>query len=134
MKRWKEYHTPSTVNEALTLLGQYNGSARIIAGGTDLILDMESGHVEPATILVDVTRITGINEIRQEQDVSGDWLVIGAGVTHYQIERHPLLRKAGTCLSESCHVVGGPQVRNVATIGGNVAHALPAAERRKRLL
>jgi CO/xanthine dehydrogenase FAD-binding subunit len=128
MKRWKEYHTPSTVDEALTLLGQYNGSARIIAGGTDLILDMESGHVEPASILVDVTRITGINEIRQEQDTDGDWLVIGAGVTHYQLERHPLLRKSGTCLSESCHVVGGPQVRNVATIGGNVAHALPAAD------
>ena len=128
MKRWKAYYTPSTVAEALTLLDQHNGGARLIAGGTDLILDMESGHVETPEVLVDVTRIVGIDQIGQERDQTGDWIVIGAGVTHYQIERHPLLRRVATCLTESCGVVGGPQVRNVATLGGNVAHALPAAD------
>ncbi len=127
MQRWKEYYTPATVDEALTLLGQYNGthgSARLIAGGTDLILDMESGHTPPPEVLVDVTRIEGITAIGEE----ADWVLIGAGVTHYQIERHPQLQRVATCLTESCRVVGGPQVRNVATIGGNVAHALPAAD------
>jgi carbon-monoxide dehydrogenase medium subunit len=128
MKRWKEYYTPSTVDEALMLLGQYNGNARIIAGGTDLILDMEAGHTEAPDVLVDVTKIAGIEEIRQETDADGAWIIIGAGVTHYQVERHRLLQTVGTCLTESCRVVGGPQVRNVATLGGNVAHALPAAD------
>jgi CO/xanthine dehydrogenase FAD-binding subunit len=128
MRRWKEYYTPSTVDEALMLLGQYNGSARIIAGGTDLILEMEAGHTEAPDVLVDVTKIAGIEEIRQETDADAAWIVLGAGVTHYQVERHPLLQKVGTCLTESCRVVGGPQVRNVATLGGNVAHALPAAD------
>jgi CO/xanthine dehydrogenase FAD-binding subunit len=128
MRRWKEYYTPSTVDEALMLLGQYNGSARIIAGGTDLILDMEAGHTEAPDVLVDVTKIVGIEEIYQESDADGEWIIIGAGVTHYQGERHRLLGQVGTCLTESCRVVGGPQVRNVATLGGNVAHALPAAD------
>ncbi len=128
MKRWKEYFTPATVDEALTLLGQYDGSARIIAGGTDLILDMESGHAAAPEVLVDVTRINGFDEIRPLSDADGEWIVIGAGVTHYQVERHALLQQMGTCLTESCRVVGGPQVRNVATLGGNVAHALPAAD------
>ncbi len=126
--RWKEYHLPETVEEALTLLSQYEGRAKIIAGGTDLILDLESGHEEPPEALVDVTAIQGLNQIRQESGPDGDWIVIGASVTHYQIEQHPLLQEVATCLTESCRVVGGPQVRNVATIGGNVAHALPAAD------
>ncbi|MBX3000794.1 MAG: FAD binding domain-containing protein [Caldilineaceae bacterium] len=128
MRRWKEYYTPSTVDEALRLLGEYNGSARIIAGGTDLILEMEAGHTEAPDVLVDVTKIAGIEEIREEADGDGAWIVLGAGVTHYQVERHLLLQRVGTCLTESCRVVGGPQVRNVATLGGNVAHALPAAD------
>ncbi len=126
--RWREYHLPKTVEEALALLSRYNGQAKIIAGGTDLILDLESGQEEPPEALVDVTAIQGLNRIRQESGPDGDWIVIGASVTHYQIEQHPLLQEVATCLTESCRVVGGPQVRNVATIGGNVAHALPAAD------
>ncbi|RME51304.1 MAG: hypothetical protein D6790_20125, partial [Caldilineae bacterium] len=63
-------------------------------------------------------------EIRLEDG----WVWVGAAATHAQIEESPLIRQHGTCLSEGCGVVGGPQVRNVATIGGNVAHALPAAD------
>jgi CO/xanthine dehydrogenase FAD-binding subunit len=122
--RWNEYETPTTLADALALLTQHAGHARIIAGGTDLILDMESGHTSPVDVLVDVTRIEGMCDIQQV----GDWIIIGAGVTHAQIEASALLRRHATCLTESCGVVGGPQVRNVATIGGNVAHALPAAD------
>ncbi|MBI1299032.1 hypothetical protein GC175_29225 [bacterium] len=132
MTRWKEYFTPATVDEALTLLGQYNEGARIIAGGTDLILEMESGHTIAPEVLVDVTHIGGFNEIRAVDDTErndgSQWIVIGAGVTHYQVERNSILGQVGACLTESCRVVGGPQVRNVATLGGNVAHALPAAD------
>jgi len=124
MHRWQAYHTPTTVAEALSLLHAHEGKARIIAGGTDLILDMEAEDAAPVEVLVDVTKIAGIDRIVQEQG----WIVLGAGITHTQIESSPLLRRHAACLTESCGVIGGPQVRNVATLGGNVAHALPAAD------
>lgn len=124
MTFWKTYYTPKTVGEALSLLDQYGDEAQIVAGGTDLILDLQAGNHAPVEALVDVTHIAGLAEIRQD----GNWIVLGAAVTHTQIERSPLLQQHGMALVESCSVVGGPQVRNVATIGGNVAHALPAAD------
>ncbi len=124
MTLWNEYYTPTTIAAALTLLARYDGAAQLVAGGTDLLLDMQDGNHPPVAALVDVTRIEGLTEIR-EQD---GWIVLGAAVTHTQIEHHPLIRQHGMALAESCSVVGGPQVRNVATIGGNVAHALPAAD------
>ena len=124
MARWRAYHTPATVAEALSLLHQHKDRARIIAGGTDLILDMEAEQAEAPEVLVDVTKIGGIDRIAQEDG----WIVLGAGITHTQIESSPLLRAHARCLTESCGVIGGPQVRNVATLGGNVAHALPAAD------
>ncbi len=124
MAYWQHYFTPTTVADALGLLRQYGDQAQIIAGGTDLILDMQTGAHAPIAALVDVTHITGLAEIRQEDN----YVVVGAAVTHTQIERSALIRAHGMALVESCSVVGGPQVRNVATLGGNVAHALPAAD------
>jgi carbon-monoxide dehydrogenase medium subunit len=122
--RWQAYHRPATVEEALSLLHQYAGKAQVVAGGTDLILEVQQGtHAAPAA-LVDVTAIRGFDAVA----VEGGTVVVGAAVTHAAIESSPLIRQHGTALAESCSVVGGPQVRNVATLGGNVAHALPAAD------
>lgn len=124
MKLWNHYHTPATTDEAVDLLTQYAGQARVIAGGTDLLIDLraEGGEVQHA--LVDITRIPELSSI-VEQDGQ---VTIGAGVTHTAIVKSPLLAAKATCLVESCGVVGGPQVRNVATLGGNIAHALPAGD------
>lgn len=124
MSLWTHYHTPTTVDEALALLASYQGRARVIAGGTDLLLDIKQGHLPRPDALVDITRITGIAALRQDDEM----VALGAGVTHAQIVAEPLLAARATCLVESCGVVGGPQVRNVGTIGGNVAHALPAGD------
>ena len=124
MPLWSEYHLPASVDEAVGLLARYEGKARVVAGGTDLILDLQQGNEHPIEALVDVTRIVGLNEILED----GEFIVIGAGVTHNQIVESPLLQQKATALVEASYVVGGPQVRNVATIGGNVAHALPAAD------
>ena len=124
MPLWKDYHLPVSVDEAVSLLARYNGKARVVAGGTDLILDLQQGNEHPVEALVDVTRIVGLNEIREE----AGFILIGAGVTHTQIVASELLHRKATALVEASYVVGGPQVRNVATIGGNVAHALPAAD------
>ena len=71
-----------------------------------------------------MTRITGLDVIREDAGM----ITIGCGVTHNQIVESQLLHQKATCLVEAAYVVGGPQVRNVATLGGNVSHALPAAD------
>lgn len=128
MKAFENYHLPTTVNEALEFLAQYDGRARVVAGGTDLLVDTQAeyyeGHRPHFDALVDVTRIAGANEIR-EQD---GFIVIGCGVTHNQVVLSQLIQTRARALAEACSVVGGPQVRNVATLCGNVAHALPAAD------
>ena len=124
MSLWKEYYTPTSIAEALQIRAQHGHDAQFVAGGTDLILDLQQGNHAPLFALVDVTTIRHLNEIHKEND----WIVLGAAVTHSDVEANPLVRRHGAALAESCGVVGGPQVRNVATLGGNVAHALPAAD------
>lgn len=124
MPLWEHYHRPSTVEQALDNLAHYAGRARILAGGTDLLLEMQQGRKPPVEALVDVTQIPELCQINE-----GDgFIYIGAGVTHTAITHSELLTQKATCLVESCGVIGGPQVRNVATLGGNVAHALPAGD------
>ncbi len=124
MVRWQEYYLVTSVEEALQALAVHRGKARVIAGGTDLLLDLEERDVPPPAALVDISRVEIMRAIYQE----GDHIHVGAAATHTQIVQSELLGEHATCLVESCGVIGGPQVRNVATIGGNVAHALPAAD------
>lgn len=127
MLTYRHYDMPTTVEEAVSLLANYAGGARIIAGGTDLMLDLQYGektYHEAVDALVDVTRIPEMTQIRQNDG----YFYIGAAATHTTIVQSAMLEAGATCLVESCGVVGGPQVRNVGTLGGNVAHALPAAD------
>ena len=126
MPLWKNYHSPTTVEQALQTLRQYDGEARIIAGGTDLLIDLQhiyKGEHQLAA-LVDVTSISEMTVITERDG----YIYIGAAVTHSEIVRSTTIEAKATCLVESCGVVGGPQVRNVGTLGGNVAHALPAGD------
>lgn len=125
MKYWTHYHTPQTIDEAMALLTRYAGQGRVIAGGTDLLVDARAEGEPAAEALIDITSIGDLRHIEQSEDGK---IFIGAGVTHTQIVKSALLQVRATCLVESCGVVGGPQVRNVATLGGNVAHALPAGD------
>ena len=124
MPLWTHYYTPATVAEAVDLLQRHAGQARVVAGGTDLLVDMRANQDPPHEALVDITRIPDLMQIQDH----GDTISIGAGVTHAQIVKSPLIIQYATALVEGCGVVGGPQVRNVATLGGNVAHALPAGD------
>ncbi|MBI5928815.1 MAG: FAD binding domain-containing protein [Chloroflexi bacterium] len=124
MKLWNNYHTPHSIDEALTLLNQYQGKARVVAGGTDLMVELREGHRPVQDALIDITMIPELTTLAPTDDE----IYIGAGVTHTQLVKSPLLAALATCLVESCGVVGGPQVRNVGTLGGNVAHALPAGD------
>jgi carbon-monoxide dehydrogenase medium subunit len=124
MRLWNQYYLPSTVDEALNLLNQYAGQARVVAGGTDFLVELREGKHPVQEALIDITSIPELAEIKTQ----GNNVVIGAGVTHTQIVKSSVLAAQATCLVESCGVVGGPQVRNVGTLGGNVAHALPAGD------
>ncbi len=124
MRLWHSYAQPTSVEQALRTLTEAGGRAAIIAGGTDLLLDIDQGRRAAPELLVDVAGIEEMREIRLEQD----HIFLGAAVTHKAITSSALLQEHAACLVEGCALIGGPQVRNVATIGGNVAHALPAGD------
>jgi len=121
---WNHYHTPDSVEQAIELLNRYEGRAQVIGGGTDLLLEIQQGLKPPVEAMVDPSRIAGLDGISQDEE----HIVIGCAVTHTRIIRDERIVQQGTCLVEACGVIGGPQVRNVATLAGNVAHALPAGD------
>lgn len=120
---WQNYLFPATVQEALDMLAAHGGQARIIAGGTDLVLQSQRGQCV-ATVMVDVTRIPGLDAI-EERD---GYITIGCQVTHARIATSPLICQKAEVLALACGSVGGPQTRNVGTLVGNVVNALPAAD------
>ena len=124
MSLWKEYLHPLTVQAAVDSLASAPSPAIPIAGGTDLMLDLQQGHHAPVHTLVDLTGIAELCAL----EIRGTQLFIGAGVPHNRIVESPLAQEHARALVESCGLIGGPQVRNMATLGGNVAHALPAAD------
>jgi carbon-monoxide dehydrogenase medium subunit len=124
MAYWQTYLRPTSLTEALQALTSAPGPALPIAGGTDLILDLEQERHPPVHTLVDLTFLPELKRL----EIQGDELLIGAAVPLSQIAASPLVAEHATALTEACGQVGGPQVRNVATLGGNVAHALPAAD------
>ena len=124
MNLWQQYVRPTSVSEAVTALMSGPGPVLPIGGGTDIMLDLQQGRHSPVHTIVDLTEIPEM-KILETRD---DQLFIGAGVTVSRIARDPLAATHAQALTEACDLIGGPQVRNVATLGGNVAHALPAAD------
>lgn len=120
---WQAYELPNSVEEALAILARYDGQAQLIAGGTDLIIELQEGK-NSVECLVDVTRIPGLDSI-EERD--GD-VVLGANVTFRQIKESPLLHEKARVLAEAAGTVGALQIQTVATLVGNLVSALPAAD------
>ncbi|MGH7396841.1 MAG: FAD binding domain-containing protein, partial [Candidatus Rokuibacteriota bacterium] len=117
-----EYHQPESLPDAVALAARFGAEARFLAGGTDLIVQIERGRVAPRHV-VGLHRVPGLADI----EVNGR-ITLGARVTHRSIERTPELGGALRCLIEGAEVIGGHQVRNVATVGGNLVNASPAAD------
>ncbi len=120
----EEYILAHTVNEALGILSVSHGSARIVSGGSDILLEIQQGSHPPVQVLVDVTEIEemGMLEIR------AGTLFIGASVTLSRLVNSHFIKQHAQALADAAVLMANPQVCNVATIGGNVAHALPAAD------
>ncbi|MEK6753067.1 MAG: FAD binding domain-containing protein [Chloroflexota bacterium] len=124
MNLWQEYKRPASVSEALHALTSASGSVMPIAGGTDLLLDLKQGRHAPIHTLIDLTFIPEMTLL----ELRGDELFIGAAVPVNRVALDPLTGAHAQALTEACNLIAGPQVRNTATLGGNVAHALPAAD------
>ena len=117
-----DYFEPKTIGEALSVLAKYGDQAKVIAGGTDVMVDMK--YKEEPGCLVNIKRIPGMDSI---QENSGS-VRIGPLVTIRDIETSVLVRERLPLLWDSCHQFASLQIRNTATIGGNICRASPSGE------
>ena len=124
MNLWQEYKRPTSVMEAVQALTSAPQPAMPIAGGTDLMLDLRQGRHAPVHTLIDLTFVPEMSFL----ELRGDELFIGAAVPVNRVALDPLVGTHAQALTEAANLIAGPQVRNTATLGGNVAHALPAAD------
>lgn len=120
---FEQYHQPASLEEALSILGEYSGQARVVAGGTDLILQLFNREIS-VRALVDLTHIAALRQIGRENEL----IKIGSLATHTDLATSPLLQKVVPFLAEAAGSVGSLQVRNVGTVGGNIINAQPAAD------
>ncbi|MEW6376944.1 MAG: xanthine dehydrogenase family protein subunit M [Thermodesulfobacteriota bacterium] len=121
MKKF-DYLKPKTIEEALSLLNQYGEKAKLIAGGTDVIVMTKQKTMAPDVLI----SLRGIPELEQIQN--NGTLRIGPMVTHRAIEKSELIRKEFSAFADAVDVLGSVQIRNVATIGGNLCTAAPSAD------
>ena len=117
------YHAPKSLREAVRLLREYEGEARVVSGGMSLIPAMKLRLVQPEH-LVDIGRLDELSYVQR----AGDGLRIGAATTYRDIEKSRAVESVAPLLTETARVVGDLQVRNKGTIGGAAAHADPAAD------
>ncbi len=120
---WDRYFTVRSFEEAVQLLTEHRGSARIVAGATDLILELERGQRPGVHSLIDITRVPGLDLI--ELDSAG-WIHLGPLVTHNHCAASPLIIERAYALARACWEVGAPQIRNRGTLAGNLITASPA--------
>jgi len=116
-----DYHSPDTLDEAIKLLNDLGEDAKVLAGGHSLLPMMKWRLAEP-THLVDISRLSGLDYIKEENG----YLCIGAMVTESALENSELIAEKYPILKDTSEVIADPLVRNLASVGGNIAHGDPA--------
>jgi carbon-monoxide dehydrogenase medium subunit len=120
---WQNYILARSIDDVMDALADGDQKARIIAGGTDLMLEIERGVRQGISTLIDITRIPGLDSIRE--DDAGQ-IHIGPMVMHNHILSSPLIREKAFALAQACWEIGSPQIRNRGTVAGNLVTASPA--------
>ena len=119
-----EYAAPVTLAEATALLARHNGTARVLAGGTDLLVQLRE-RLRDADLVVDIKRIPEITQFSYSDETG---LRLGAAVPCYQIYDNHELCAAYPALADSTHIVGGWQIQSRASVGGNLCNSSPAGD------
>ncbi len=119
---WREYFIPCSLDQAVTLLAEHAGQARIIAGGTDLLVEFDR-KTRPPCALIDISRLPGLDQITLDEQ---GWLHLGPMVTHNDVVSSSLCAAYAQPLRQACWQVGAPQIRNRGTVAGNLVTASPA--------
>jgi len=120
---WHNYINAASIEEVTRILSEKHQSARVVAGGTDLILELERGIRPDVDTLIDVTRIPQLNQITIDED---DIIHLGALVTHNDCAASKLIRARAYPLARASWEVGAPQIRNRGTVAGNIITGSPA--------
>jgi len=119
-----EYLAPQSVQEACALLAQYGDSAKVLAGGSDVLVKMKDGLIKPG-YLVSLKNLDSLKAIRYEK---GTGVIIGARATHNEVMSNSLLQEKYRSVCEAAHTMAADQIRNIGTIGGNLVNAVPSAD------
>jgi carbon-monoxide dehydrogenase medium subunit len=120
-RTWQTYYQPTTLDEALNLLAEIGAETRIVAGGTDLVVEL-SRDIKPTSTLIDITRIEALDGIAEVDET----IVLGGLTTHNDVIASPLCVDHALPLVQACLEIGAPQLRSRATVAGNVVTASPA--------
>jgi xanthine dehydrogenase iron-sulfur cluster and FAD-binding subunit A len=120
---WQNYIMAESLEEAVETLSKHNGTARIIAGGTDLILEIERNVRPDVKTIIDISKIPGLDSITEDEN---GIIHLGPNVTHNHVVASPLIREKAFVLLQACWEVGSPQIRNRGTVVGNLVTASPA--------
>ena len=118
-----DYLTPASIDEAISLHESYGDQAQYIAGGTDVMIKLKEKKINPQYV-ISLRHIQGLDHIIYEKGT----LTIGAMVTHRMLELSPTIREDFPILIDAVENIGSVQIRNVATIGGNIVNAVPSAD------
>lgn len=119
-----KYVRPDSLDEALDFLDEYGAETEILAGGTDVVVDLKAGELSQKKYILDVGRLEALRGI----EITDEGLSVGAGVTLSEIFNSRTLVEHAPALQKCAHTFAGRQIRNVATIGGNVAHCSPCGD------
>ena len=119
-----EYLSPQSVQEACALLTQYGANAKVLAGGSDLLVKMKDGLMKPA-YLVSLKNLDSLKAIRYQK---GAGVIIGARATHSEVMNNDILQEKYRSVCEAAHTMAADQIRNIGTVGGNLVNAVPSAD------
>ncbi len=120
---WKTYYSATSIDEAVQLLADQAGRARIVAGASDLMLELERDLRPGVETLIDITRIPGLDKITEDEQ---GWIHLGPLVTHNHCASSKRIVEHAFTLAQACWQVGAPQIRNRGTVAGNLITASPA--------
>jgi xanthine dehydrogenase iron-sulfur cluster and FAD-binding subunit A len=120
---WNDYYNVTSIEEGLNIISTQSGKARIVAGATDIIIEIERGIRKNISTLVDISRVPGLDQITLDED---EIIHLGPMVTHSHVASSKLIQERGFPLAQAAVEVGAPQIRNRGTVAGNLITASPA--------